>query len=201
MSSNYLPVPRPERPAWNKGRIIGQMRPLLPKHVWSIRVRLDMADNLRDLALFNMAVDSKLRGCDLVCLKVRDVFAAGKVKERASVTQSMTGKPVRFEITETTRQSLERWIGDPEMLGWSISGPAVSIIVCICRRASMLASCANGLRRSGSSRAPMGHIRCAGRRWRRSTKGRATCVRFSFCWATPKWTAQFDTSASILTMR
>lgn len=83
-----------------------------------------MADNRRDLALFNTAVDSKLRGCDLVCLKVRDVFAAGRVKERASFTQSKTGKPVRFEITETTRQSLERWIADPEMLGLEYLWPS-----------------------------------------------------------------------------
>ena len=82
MSNDLLPALRPERPAWNRGRIIGHKRPLLPKHVWSIRVPLAMADNKRDLALFNMAVDSKLRGCDLVCLKVRDVFAAGQVKER-----------------------------------------------------------------------------------------------------------------------
>lgn len=112
MSIDLLPALRPERPAWNKGRIVGQKRPLLPKHVWSIRVRLEMADNRRDLALFNMAVDSKLRGCDLVCLKVQDVLAAGRVKERASVTQSKTGKPVRFEITETTRRSLDRRSGD-----------------------------------------------------------------------------------------
>ena len=77
MLTDFLPALRPERPAWNKGRI-GQKRPLLPKHVWSIRVRLEMADNRRDLALFNMAVDSKLRRCDLVCLKVRDVFTAGR---------------------------------------------------------------------------------------------------------------------------
>lgn len=64
-----------------------------------------------------MAVDSKLRGCDLVCLRVNDVRAAGRVKERASVTQSKTRKPVRFEITETTRLSLERWIKHPEMTG------------------------------------------------------------------------------------
>lgn len=89
----------------------------MPKHVWSILVRLEMADNRRDLALFNMAVDSKLRGCDLVCLRVKDVCAAGRVKERASVTQSKTRKPVRFEITETTRLSLERWIKHPEMTG------------------------------------------------------------------------------------
>lgn len=67
-----LPAIRPQRPAWNKGRIVGQKRPLLPKHehVWAIRVRLEIAENRRDLALFNTAIDSKLRGCDLVRLRV-----------------------------------------------------------------------------------------------------------------------------------
>ncbi len=124
MSTDLLPAIRPPRVAWNKGRIIGQKRPLQSKHVWSVRVRLELADNKRDLALFNMAVDSKLRGCDLVCLRVRDVFVAGRVKERASMTQSKTGKPVKFEITETTRQSLERWIADPEMLGVEFLWPS-----------------------------------------------------------------------------
>jgi site-specific recombinase XerC len=124
MSSETLPIAIPRRSAWNKGRIVGQKRPLAPKHVWSIRVRLEMADNKRDLALFNTAIDSKLRGCDLVGLKVRDVFAAGHVKDRASVTQSKTGKPVRFEITDTTRQSLERWIADPEMTGSEFLWPS-----------------------------------------------------------------------------
>lgn len=118
MSTNLLPAVCPPRIAWNKGRIIGQKRPLQPKHVWSIRVRLEMAENKRDLALFNMAVDSKLRGCDLVCLRVRDVFVGGRIKERASMTQSKTGKPVKFEITETTRQSLDRWIADPRSWQW-----------------------------------------------------------------------------------
>lgn len=115
---------RPVRVPGNKGRIIGQMRPLLPRHIWSIRVRLEMAGNVRDLALFNMAVDSKLRGCDLVGLRVRDVFVAERVKERTSMTQSKTGKPVRFEITETTRVSLERWIRDPEMIGLEVLWPS-----------------------------------------------------------------------------
>ena len=70
MPAELLPAVRPQRAAWNRGRIIGQKRPLLPKQVWSIRVRLEMADNRRDLALFNMANDSKLRGCDLVRLRV-----------------------------------------------------------------------------------------------------------------------------------
>ncbi len=124
MSIETLPALRPTRVPWNKGRIVGQKRPLLPKHVWSIRVRLEMSDNKRDLALFNMAIDCKLRGCDLVCLKVNDVYAAGRVKERASVTQSKTRKPVRFEITETTRLSVERWIKDPEMIGCEYLWPS-----------------------------------------------------------------------------
>lgn len=124
MSIENLPVIHSVRPPWNKGRIVGQKRPLLPKHVWSIRVRLEMADNRRDLALFNMAIDCKLRGCDLVRLKVNDVFAAGRVKDRASVTQSKTGKPVRFEITETTRLSVERWIRDPELIGCEFLWPS-----------------------------------------------------------------------------
>lgn len=101
MPIETLPALRPTRAPWNKGRIVGQKRPLLPKHVWSIRVRLEMADNKRDLALFNMAIDCKLRGCDLVCLKVNDVYAAGRVKERASVTQSKTRKPVRARRSVT----------------------------------------------------------------------------------------------------
>jgi site-specific recombinase XerC len=115
MSVEFLPALRPARVPSNNGRIIGQKRPMLPWHVWSIRVRLEIAGNARDLALFNMAVDSKLRRCDLVGLMVRDVLAAGRVKERTSMIQSKTGKPVRLEITETTRVSLDRWIGDPEM--------------------------------------------------------------------------------------
>jgi site-specific recombinase XerC len=124
MSIDLLPALRPDRVAWNKGRIIGQKRPLLPRHVWSIRVRLEMAGNARDLALFNMAVDSKLRGCDLVSIRVTDVFAAGHAKERASIVQSKTGKPVRFEITETTRLSLEQWVSDTQMTGLEFLWPS-----------------------------------------------------------------------------
>ena len=115
MQLQNLPAIRACRPAWNKGRIVGQKRPLLPKHVWAIRTRLEIAGNHRDLALFNLAIDSKLRGCDLVRLKVADVFAAGQVKERASTIQSKTKKPVRFEITDGTRKSLLRWMDEPLM--------------------------------------------------------------------------------------
>ncbi|MBV0893274.1 tyrosine-type recombinase/integrase [Paracoccus sp. Z118] len=124
MSTDLLPAARRTSIAWNKGRIIGQKHPLMPRHVWSIRAPLEMAGSARDLALFDMAVDSRLRGCDLVGLWVRDVFAAGRVKERASMIQSKTGKPVRFEITETTRLFLERWIRDPEMIGLEFLWPS-----------------------------------------------------------------------------
>ena len=112
-----LPAIRALRPAWNKGRIVGQKRPLKPKYVWAIRVRLELAENHRDLALFNMAIDSKLRGCDLVKMKVVDVMASGQIKERASVLQSKTQKPVRFEISEGTRASVEKWMEDELMVG------------------------------------------------------------------------------------
>ncbi|MFV1905698.1 tyrosine-type recombinase/integrase, partial [Phaeobacter sp. A89a-3a] len=92
-----------------------QKRPLRPKHVWAIRVRLELSDRVRDLALFNLAIDSKLRGCDLVRLRVVDVYAAGNVRERASITQSKTSQPVRFEITEGTRSPLQAWLNMPIM--------------------------------------------------------------------------------------
>lgn len=105
------------RPAWNKGRIVGQNCPLKPKDVWAIRVQLELAANCCDLPLFNMAIDSELRACDLVRMKVVDVMAAGQIKDRASVVQSKTGKPVRFEISEGTRQSVARWMVEAVMVG------------------------------------------------------------------------------------
>ena len=95
---------------WNKHQIIGQKRPLKISHIWGIRIRLRMEDNKRDLALFNMALDSKLRGCDLVKLLVSDVMSGGAVMRRALVTQQKTGSPVQFEITEGTRKSVLDWI-------------------------------------------------------------------------------------------
>ena len=95
---------------WNKGLIVGQKRPLLPRQVWSIRVRLEMAAAPRDLALFNLAIDSKLRASDLVRLKVEDICSGNVVRDRGTVTQRKTGRPVQFEITEVTRQSVERFL-------------------------------------------------------------------------------------------
>lgn len=98
----------PSRRPWNKGILVGQKMPLKPKHVWSIRVRLEIAKSYRDLALFNLAIDSKLRSCDLVRLRIDDVYAGGHMRDRAMIIQKKTGKVVRFEIMEQTRLSIER---------------------------------------------------------------------------------------------
>jgi integrase len=95
---------------WNKGKIIGQKAPLKLKEIWAIRIRLELSQRTRDLALFNLAIDSKLRACDLVKLKVRDICHGDKVSPRAIVMQQKTGRPVQFEITEQTRKSVSDWL-------------------------------------------------------------------------------------------
>jgi len=95
---------------WNKGKLIGQKRPLRPKEIWAIRIRLQLAKRIRDLALFNLAIESKLRGCDIVSLRVNDVSHGGHTASRAMILQRKTGEPVRFEITEQTRISIDALI-------------------------------------------------------------------------------------------
>jgi integrase len=119
-----LPAVTPKRRAWNKGRLVEQKRPLLPKQVWAIRARLELAGNLRDLALFNVAIDSKLRGCDLVSLKITDLIRDDRVRERVSVVQSKTNKPVQFELAENTRETETNWIKSPEMMGCQFMFPS-----------------------------------------------------------------------------
>ena len=100
---------------WNKGKLIGQKLPLKLKEIWAIRIRLQMANNTRELALFNLAIDSKLRGCDLVKLKVGDVAQVGRVSSRAIIMQQKTHRPVQFEITEHTRDALANWISQAQL--------------------------------------------------------------------------------------
>lgn len=95
---------------WNKGKLIGQKSPLKTKDIWAIRIRLQLQNRVRDLALFNLGLDSKLRGCDLVKLRVRDICHGDRVSSRAMVMQQKTSKPVQFEITEHTRDSVKEWI-------------------------------------------------------------------------------------------
>ena len=110
MSTEIKPKGDHSRTPWNKGRLIGQKRPLRPKEVWAIRVRLQIERHKRDLAMFNLAIDSKLRGCDLVSLRVDDIAVGSQVRDRATIVQHKTRRPVQFEITEQTRASLEDWL-------------------------------------------------------------------------------------------
>src|SRR5262249_52188825 len=95
------------RMPWNKGKLIGQKPPLRSKQVWSIRTKLQIGERTRELAMFNLAVDSKLRGCDVVALRVEDVAPNGSAIDRATVRQRKTGQPVKFELTELTRQAID----------------------------------------------------------------------------------------------
>jgi integrase len=117
---------RTYRTAWNKGRLLGQKPPLKPKEIWSLRIRLQLADKTRDLALFNLAIDSKLRGCDLVSLRVRDVYQGGMVATRAIVMQRKTQGPVQFEITEATREAVAAWVSRRDLRSTSFLFPGRS---------------------------------------------------------------------------
>lgn len=98
------------REPWNKGKLVGQKAPFKPKHIWAMRMRLQQEHRSRDLALLNLGLDSKLRACDLVSLKVRDISHGDRVASRATVQQSKTKRLVQFEITAPVREAVEAWI-------------------------------------------------------------------------------------------
>ncbi len=98
------------RQAWNAGRKLGAKRPLKPQQVWAIRFWLDDQGRLRDRAMFDLAIDSKLRGCDVVKMKIGDVVLGGRVRSRATVVQQKTGKPVQFELLDPARVSMLAWL-------------------------------------------------------------------------------------------
>src|SRR3954469_6155033 len=100
----------PRRVPWNKGKLTGAKPPLRPKHVWSIRTKLQIEGRARDLAMFNLAIDSKLRDCDVVAIRVEDVAAGGYTADRATVRQRKTGRPVRFELSEQTPQAVDDYL-------------------------------------------------------------------------------------------
>jgi integrase len=106
---NTIPT-KAKRTPWNKGKLTGAKPPLRPKHVWSIRTKLQVEERTRDLAMFNLAIDSKLRGCDVVALKVEDIAPSGYSVDRATVRQKKTGQPVRFELTEQNRQAVDDYL-------------------------------------------------------------------------------------------
>ena len=107
VSSSHVP--------WNKGKLVGQRPALKLKEVWAIRIRLQISKNIQELALFNLAIDSKLRSCDLVRLKVSDISSSGSVSSRAKVMQQKTQMPVQFEITARTRDSLQAHISNAKL--------------------------------------------------------------------------------------
>jgi integrase len=170
-----------KRVPWNKGKIVGAKPPLRPKHVWSIRTKLQVEGRIRDLALFNVAIDSKLRGCDVVALKVDDVAPSGYAADRASVRQKKTGRPVKFELTEATRQALDDYLratgkkpGDRLFTGRR--QPACSLTT---RQYARLLSgwlAGIGLDPTCSER-----THSAERKLRLSTGAQATCGLCSFC--------------------
>ena len=110
MQDEVIATRRPKRAPWNKGKLTGAKPPLRPKHVWSIRTKLQIEGRVRDLAMFNLAIDSKLRGCDVVAIRVEDVAAGGYTADRATVRQKKTGRPVRFELSEQTRQAIDDYL-------------------------------------------------------------------------------------------
>jgi len=98
------------REPWNNGKLIGQKPPLKPKDIWAIRIHLQNTQHVRDLAMFNLAIDSKLRGCDLVNLRVRDITHGNQVLTRTMIVQRKTQRPVQFELTELTRIAVTAWM-------------------------------------------------------------------------------------------
>ena len=107
--SDLDPGARERRP-WNVGTQVGAKRPLKPRDVWAIRFFLDEHRRLRDRALFDLAIDSKLRGCDVVKMKIGDVVASGGIRNRATIIQQKTGRPVQFELMSNCRNSLLAWL-------------------------------------------------------------------------------------------
>ncbi|CUX05705.1 hypothetical protein AGR1B_pAt30244 [Agrobacterium fabacearum S56] len=120
------------RSPWNKGILVGQKRPLQPKNVWSIRVRLEMSGATRELALFNLAIDSKLRACDLVKLRVEDLLSGSSIRDRATIIHKKTKRPVQFEVTEQTKTALVAWLPFVRRNGAIRSLPfsAISLTAC-----------------------------------------------------------------------
>ncbi len=100
---------------WNKGKLVGQKLPLKLREIWAIRIRLQLSSQIKELALFNLAIDSKLRGCDLVELHVRDISQGGLVSSRAIVMQRKTHRPVQFELTEPTREAVAAWLSKAQL--------------------------------------------------------------------------------------
>lgn len=163
MQSIHAEPHRPRIP-WNKGKLVGQKSPFKLKDIWAIRVRLQLAHRTRELALLNLALDSKLRGCDLVRLRVQDVCHGERVANRAIVLQQKTQRPVQFEITEMTRTAIAAWIEEGKLSRRGLSFRVGSDARRICPRGSMPGFSMAGSGRSDSTKLSMARTRCAARK-------------------------------------
>ena len=187
------PINRGRQP-WNKGLLIGQKKPLEPKHVWSIRVRLEIARLRRDLAIFNLAIDSKLRACDLVKLRVDDICSGTNVRRRATIVQKKTGRPVQFEITDQSRSSVEAWLPILRATGSRYLFPSrlhASPHISTRQYARLVHRWSKA---SAWSRPFMARTRCGVRRPPRFTARLATSVQCNSSSAIRSWRALFGTS-------
>ena len=155
-----------KREAWNKGKLVGQKPPLKPKDIWAIRIHLQNAHAVRDLAMFNLAIDSKLRGCDLVSLRVRDVTHGNQVLSRAMVIQRKTQRPVQFELTEPTRAAVSAWLEKSRCAEINSCSRAECAGHLMSRHASTRGSCISGPKLLVWIHRSTGRTPCAGRRRR-----------------------------------
>jgi integrase len=144
---------------WNKGKLLGQKPPLKLKEIWAIRIRLQLDHRTRELALFNLAIDSKLRGCDLVGLRVHDVMQGRGVAPRAIVMQKKTQRPVQFEITEQTRDAVDAWITAAHLKPEQFLFPS-RVTESLFRPGSIPGSSGLGWDRLGLIRRPTAPIQC-----------------------------------------
>ena len=187
---------KPRKEPWNKGKLIGQKPPLRPKHVWSIRTRLQMEGRTRDLAMFNLAIDSKLRGCDVVALRVEDVAPSGYAVDRATVRQKKTGRPVGFELTEQTRQAVDDYIkaAGKKPGEFLFSGRGDRNRCMTTRQYARLVS--SWVATIGLDPSFIGRIHCAEPRRHSSTSAPAPCGPCNFCWGTRRLIARCAISGS-----
>lgn len=112
----YTETASPTKAPWNKGKIVGQKAPFKLKDIWAIRIRLQLGNRTRELALFDLGLDSKLRACDLVHLRVRDICNGERVSPRSIVTQQKISRPVQFEITPSTKDAVAAWIKEAKLV-------------------------------------------------------------------------------------
>lgn len=170
----------PRRP-WNAGCLIGPKAPLKPKHIWAIRQQLKVAKRVRDLAMFNCALDAKLGACDLVKLRVSDVAPGGLLKLRSTVIQQKTGRPVSFEITEPARDAIAAWLeiaASVTMTGYFQAG---AVPAATSAHGSMRGYSISGFGLSFSRRRRAARTASDGRRSHSFTTRRATCVPANCC--------------------